>query len=196
MSEKEAIEKGKKRMKDSKDPVHDYKHAENVAEHGFKILKSLKEEGWRTDTEIDENLIYLCAFWHDCYKALFEKKTFLNEVFEGVNSAKITERELKPLLSEKRLNMVLHAIKNHNNLPYLLFSGKKMPILTRVLIEGDTIDAKNLERKKKVCLCPRSFMHKILVFFGEPVLSILQKIYIKSSYAKCQLSLMSNKKKL
>lgn len=195
MEEKEAIERGKKRMRESKDPVHDYRHAQNVAEHGFKILESLKNDGWEIDDEVDGNLIYLCAFWHDCYKALFERKTFLNEIFEGINSAKIVEKELKTLLDEKRLGMVLHAVRNHNNLPYLLFSGKRMPILTRVLIEGDTIDAKNSQRKKEACLCPRSCMHRVLVFFGEPVLNILQKIYIKSSYAKCQLSLMNNKKK-
>ncbi len=184
MDEKKAIEMGREWMRKSKDPIHGYEHAKNVEKHSLEIFKSLKENSWEVDDEIDENLILLCAWWHDCYKALFEKKVLLNEFFEGVRSAEIAERELKDLVSRKRLGMVLDAIRVHNNFVYLLFSGKRLPILTRILIEADTIDAKNYERKKKRNSSPRSFFHKVMIFFAEPVVGVLQRIYIKSPYAK------------
>ncbi len=195
MNENKAIEKGKEWMKNSKDPIHDYEHAENVEKHSLRVFESLKENGWEIDGEIDENLISLCAWWHDCYKALFEKKTCSNELMEGVGSAKIVERELKGLVEEKRLKLVVSAVKNHNNIFAFLLLGKKLPILTRILIEADTIDARNMERKRKRCLCKRSLVHKIGVFFAEPVVFLLQRIYIKSPYAKCHLNSMYNKKK-
>ncbi len=195
MNEQKAIEIGKERMKVSKDPIHGYEHAQNVATHSLEIFKSLKEDDWKIDTEIDENLILLCAWWHDCYKALFEKKVLLNEFLEGVRSAEIVQRELKGLVSEKRLKMVVDAIKVHNNVVLLLLSGKRLPVLTRILIEADTIDAKNIERKKRRNSSPRSFFHRVMIFFAEPIVSVLQRIYIKSPYAKCRLNSMNNKKK-
>ena len=195
MDEKLAIQKGREWMKKSKDSTHDYRHAKNVENYSLEIFKSLKESGWNINPEIDENLILLCAWWHDCYKALFEKKVLLNEFLEGVRSAQIAEKELKGLVSEKRLEMVLDAIRVHNNFVYLLFSGKRLPVLTRILIEADAIDARNIDRLKKRNSSPRSFFHKILIFFAEPVVYFFQKIYVKSPYAKCQLSLMNNKKK-
>jgi hypothetical protein len=184
MNEQKAIELGKEWMKKSKDPIHGYEHAENVAKYSLEVFKSLKEEGWEIDSEIDESLILICAWWHDCFKALFEKKTFLNEIFEGIRSAEIAQEELKNLVSEKRLSLIALAIKNHNNIPYFFFSGKRMPTLTRILIEADAIDAKDKERKKKRNLSPRTLFHKIIVFFAEPTISLLQRIYIKSPYAK------------
>ncbi len=184
MDEQKAINTGKEWMRKSKDPIHGYEHAENVERHALGIFQSLKEGGWEIDEEIDENLILLCVWWHDCYKALLEKKFFLNELLEGIKSAKIAEKELKDLVLEDRLKMILDAIRVHNNFLFLLFKGKKLPLLTRILIEADAIDAANLERKKKRNSCSRSFFHKIAIFFAEPILKILQKIYIKSPYAK------------
>lgn len=195
MDEKLAIQKGREWMQKSKDPIHGYEHAQNVASHSLEIFKSLKESGWDVNSEIDENLIFLCAWWHDCYKALFEKKVLLNEFLEGVRSAQIAEKELKGLVPEKRLQMVLDAIRVHNNFVYLLFSGKRLPLLTRVLIEADTIDAKNHKRKERGNSSPRSFFHKVMIFFAEPIVSVLQRIYIKSEYAKCRLNSMNNRKK-
>lgn len=195
MDEKKAIEMGKIWMKNSKDPIHGYEHAKNVEKYSLEIFKSLKEDGWEIGNEIDENLILLCAWWHDCYKALFEKKVLLNEFLEGVKSAQIVEKELYGIVSDVRLKMVVKAIRVHNNFLYLLFSGKRLPILTRILIEADTLDAKNYERKKKRDACSRSFFHRVMISFAEPVLEVLQKIYIKSSYAKCHLNLMKTKKK-
>lgn len=192
--EEKAISKGIFLMKSSKDPVHDIRHAENVAEHSLKIYSSLKNSGWDCDG-IDENLILLCAFWHDCFKAGCEVKTFFNEVFEGVRSAEIVGRELSGLVEEERLSLVLKAIRNHNNVFFVLFSGKRLDILTRILVEADALDAKNPERKKLRESSRRSMFHRFVVFFGEPVVEIMQKIYIKSDYAKCHLRSMNNKKK-
>ncbi len=192
--EKKAIEKGREWMLKSVDPVHDIVHAENVAEYSLKIYFSLKESGWNVE-EVDENLILLCAYWHDCFKATCEKKTFLNEVFEGVKSAEIAEGELRNFVSSERLSLVLSAIRVHKNFFVLLFSGKRMNILTRILIEADALESKNYERKKLRNSSPRSIFHRIVVFFGEPVVEIMQRIYIKSPYAKCQLRLMTNKEK-
>ena len=188
MDEKKAIENGKNWMEKSKDPIHGYEHAKNVEKHSLEIFKSLKENSWEIDSEIDENLILLCAWWHDCYKALFEKKILLNELLEGKRSAQIAKKELSGLVPGKRLEMVLDAIKVHNNFVYLLFAGKSLPILTRILIEADTIDAKNYERKKKRNSSPRSFLHKVVIFFAEPVVDVLQRIYVKSPYARKCLS--------
>ncbi len=196
MDEKLAIQKGREWMKKSKDSTHDYRHAKNVENYSLEIFKSLKESGWNINPEIDENLILLCAWWHDCYKALFEKKVLINEFLEGIRSAQIAEKELKGLVSEKRLEMVLSAIRVHNNFLYILFSGKRLPVLTRILIEADTIDAKKGERKERIkSYSSRSFFHRVVIFFAEPILRILRRIYVKSPYAKCQLGLMNNKKK-
>jgi hypothetical protein len=195
MDERKAIQMGRERMKISKDPIHGFEHAKNVEKYSLEIFQSLKKEGWEMDSEIDENLILLCAWWHDCYKALFEKKTLLNEFFEGIRSAEIAQEELKGFVSEKRLKMILDAIRVHNNFLFLFFSGKKLPILTRILIEADTIDSKNIERKKKRNSSPRSLFHKVMIFFAEPVVSFFQSVYIKSPYAKCHLNSMNNKKK-
>ncbi len=196
MDEKQAIQRGKEWMKKSKDSTHDYRHAKNVANYSLEIFKSLKENGWNINSEIDENLILLCVWWHDCYKALFGKKVLLNEFLEGRRSAEIAQRELKELVSEKRLNMILDAIRVHNNFPYILLSGKRLPILTRILIEADTIDAENDERKERIkSYSSRSFFHRVVIFFAEPIVKILRRIYIKSPYAKCQLGLINNKKK-
>ena len=184
MDEKKAIEKGKEWMKNSKDPIHGYEHAKNVEKDSLKIFASLRDDGWKIDSEIDENLILLSVWWHDCYKALFEKKVLLNEFVEGKRSAEIAQEEIKGLVSEKRLKMVLDAIKNHNNMPLILFKGKNLPILTRVLIEADAIDARDCERRKKRNFSPRTFFHKVLTFFAEPVASLLHRIYIKSTYAR------------
>ena len=196
MDEKKAIQKGKEWMKNSKDSTHDYRHGENVATYSLEVFESLKKNGWEIDSEIDENLILLCAWWHDCYKALFEKKVLLNEFLEGIRSAQIVEKELKDLVSEKRLKMVLNAIRVHNNFLYILFSGKRLSVLTRILIEADTIDAKKDKRKERIKnYSSRSFFHKVVIFFAEPIVSFLQRIYIKSPYAKCQLNSMNSKKK-
>ncbi len=195
MDEKKVIEMGKLWLKNSKDPIHGYEHAENVSKYSLKVFESLKEDSWEINSEIDENLILLCSWWHDCYKALFSKKTFLNEILEGIRSAKIIETELKDLVCEKRLRLLVSAVKYHNNILFLLFSGKRMPILTRILIEADAIDAKNIERLKKRNLSKRTIFHKIAVFFAEPTVSFLQRIYIKSSYARCRLNLTKIKKK-
>jgi hypothetical protein len=184
MDEQKAIEMGRERMRISKDPIHGIEHAQNVEKHAFEILNSLKDDGWEIDEEVDENLILLSVWWHDCYKALLERKFLINEFLEGFRSAKIAEEELKAFVSEKRLKMVIDAIRVHNNFVYLLFKGKNLPVLTRILIEADAIDAANIERKKKRNACSRTLFHKIAIFFVEPFLKFLQKIYIKSPYAK------------
>ena len=184
MDEKKAIEKGKEWMKNSKDPIHGYEHAKNVEEHSLKIFQSLKDDAWDIDSEIDENLILLCVWWHDCYKALFEKKVLLNEFVEGKRSAEIVKEEIEGLVSEKRLKRVLDAISHHNNIPKIIFKGRSLPILTRILIEADGLDARNEERRKKRNASSRTFFHKALIFFAEPVMDILHRVYLKSSYAR------------
>jgi HD superfamily phosphodiesterase len=194
LKEKKAIEKGMEWMMKSVDPVHDIVHAENVADHSLKIYSSLKESGWNVE-EVDENLILLCAYWHDCFKAGCELKTFLNEVLEGVRSAKIAQEELKNLVSSERLSLVLSAIRNHNNILFLFFFRNSLPALTQILIEADALDAKSFSRVKLRNSSSRTFFHKAGVFFAQPVVNFLQGKYIKSPYAKCQLRSMTNKEK-
>jgi hypothetical protein len=185
--EKKAIEKGKEWMRKSKNITHDYVHAKNVGEYGLKIFKSLKDVGWSLESEIDENLILIAAWWHDCYKSTFDKIFLLGEFMEGIRASKIAEKELSGLMEKKRLNLVVKAIRNHNNVPYLLLMGKRLPILTRILIEGDTLDAKTHYRKKKREGQSMTWVYRIAQYVLEPSLNFLQKIYVKSPYGRERL---------
>jgi HD superfamily phosphodiesterase len=189
MDEQKAIEMGKVWMKKSTNPGHDFEHAENVEKHALEIWKSLCEMGWCEEDEIDETLIVLCVWWHDCYKALLKKRSLLSEFVEGVKSAQIVEKELSGLVSAARLKKVSDAIKVHNNVLFFLLSGKKLPLLSRILIEADTLDAKTISRKKRLQFPRQSFPHRIVVLLADPILSMLQRIYIKSPYARKCLSI-------
>ncbi len=184
---KKAIQKGQDWMKKSVNSSHDYKHAENVADHSLEVLRSLREEGWRDISKVDKELALIVAWWHDCYKALHSKKKVYIELFEGIGSARIAKKELGELLSSEDLAQVLSAIRWHNNFPYLLLAGKRLPLLTRALIEADTVDAHFSIRKAKSCEQEKTIMHRILGTILEPILVFLQGIYIKSPYAKIKI---------
>lgn len=191
--EEELIAKGKEWMSKSVNATHDYEHAESVAKHGLRVFKSLQKEDWFNDQEVDENLVLIAAWWHDSYKALYSKKTVIGEFREGFGSAKIFKNYAKDFLPERRLSMVVSAIKHHNNFLYFFLKGKKLPILTRALIEADAISAQDSLRKKKDNLQDRTFFHGVLSFFSEPFFDIIQRGYIKSSYAKIKIAELKQK---
>lgn len=185
-NEEKALEKGKKWMRNSKNITHDFSHAENVAKHSLQVYKSLKEDGWVGD--LDAKLILITAFWHDCYKATYKRSNVFSEIFEGVYSAKIVERELERLVSPERLKIILRAIKMHNNFIYFLLVGKRMPFLTRVLIEADAIEGSNVQRKKKNAKQEKTIFYIIIQSLTQKVFYIIQKRYVKSSYAKSKIN--------
>jgi hypothetical protein len=182
-----AIEKGKEWMRNSVNHSHDYRHAENVAHDSLKVLESLREEGWKNSSKIDEEIVLVVAWWHDCYKALHSKEKIYVEFFEGIGSAKIVKRELEKILSGEELNQVLSAIRWHNNFLYFLLAGRKLPLLTRVLMEADAIEAHNPKRKDKSNVQKKKFVYISFVDLVEPILNSLQSIYIKSPYAKIKI---------
>lgn len=179
-----AIQLGQEWMKKSVDPVHDYYHAKNVEYHGIKIYESLKRNGTKFHKLIDEDLVSVIAWWHDCYKATRADKSFVKDVKEGVESAKIVEKELKEYLLPEEMMLVLEAIKIHNN-PFVTFiKGRKYGGLMQILMEADAIDGKNPERRKKNFENVFSVIDIGYYLFFDFVISILQLFYVKSKYTK------------
>ena len=189
--EQKAIEKGKDWMKKSKNPTHDFEHAENVAKYAFEVQESLRSVGWNVE-EVDKELILLAIWWHDCFKALRGDKKVIDELLEGFKSAKIAKEELEGLVEEERLEKVLYTIKMHNNLPYFILAGKRMPLLMRILVEADAVDGKDPKRKKRDKKQKRSFFHRVSETILDPIYTILQKVYIKSEYAKMKIKELKN----
>jgi len=186
-SEQKAIEKGKDWMKRSKNITHDFKHVENVSEHAFKVFESLKEQGWKVEDEVDENLILLSVWWHDSFKALKGDKRVVDELVEGLKSSKIAKEELEDFVEKERLEKILYAIKMHNNIPYFILAGKRMPLLLRILVEADAVDGRDPERKRRGTKQKRSFFHRVGESILDPVFTILRRVYIRSEYAKMKI---------
>ncbi|HVX92708.1 MAG TPA: hypothetical protein VHA74_01180 [Candidatus Dojkabacteria bacterium] len=148
MNELKAIELGKIWMRNSLNKGHDYEHASAVEKHGLAIYKSLKEDG-RLKPNIDEELVSLVAWWHDSYKARLKYPTIKALIFEGYESEKIVEKELKNYLSKDRLAIIKDAIRYHNH-PWIYFVlTNKFNQLRQILLEADNIEVfseKRLDR--------------------------------------------------
>jgi hypothetical protein len=140
--ELQAIELGKEWMRNSKNTLHDYTHAQNVAEHSLKVLESL-----RGDVTIDENIALLAAWWHDCYKATMKMDSLYSVFFEGKESEKIMRREVAGLVSEEVLDKVGEMIRNHNiPAPFFVLFRRNYTLNFRVLYEADYIEGFNPDR--------------------------------------------------
>ncbi len=186
--EEKAIEKGKNWMKKSKSLTHNYTHALNVSKHSLEIFKSLRESGYEESENIDESLILITSWWHDCFKSLSSKNTVYGELMEGFESAKIVSNELKDLVEQERLKMVLKSIKHHNNFIYFLLKGKRMDLLTRILIEADAVDEQEHSRRERKKLEEKTLWYIVLRSCVEPFFRKMQKKYILSEYAKCHMN--------
>jgi hypothetical protein len=165
--ELEAIEKGKEWMRRSVNMVHDYRHAENVSKHSQEVFNEFRKKG--LVVEEDRNITLLAVWWHDSYKAQFERENLLyGLIFEGAESAKIFKREVGHLLSEDVLKKASDIIKYHNfQTPLFLLWRSKYTPLFRTLYESDYMEGYNSTRIKE--------SRQVYGFFFE----LLSKVYFK-----------------
>jgi HD superfamily phosphodiesterase len=138
--ELKAIELGKIWMKNSINKGHDYEHAQNVEEYAVKILKEFKDLETIPE-EVDEDLVKLAVWWHDSYKSRIKGLSIYALFFEGREAGKIARRELSKYVSKRRLDLVVEAIKMHNNFVLSILVTKYYPPLLQILMEADNIEA-------------------------------------------------------
>lgn len=136
------VEKGKKIMKDSLNPNHNFVHANNVYNHAFEIHKELGG--------IDFGYVEIACWWHDAYKSKQRSNTIYAVFFEGYESSKIFKNEMRGILDESSINLISNAIFNHNIPPVLLMILGRYDSLTQILVEADNIDSLSLERYHQV----------------------------------------------
>ena len=145
MKESKAIELGKIWMRNSLNKGHDFEHGSAVEKNALAIYKSLKEDG-RVKPNIDENLVSITAWWHDSYKARQKYPTLKTLIFEGYESEKIVDKELKDYVSKDRLALIKDAIRYHNH-PWLYFVlTNRFNQLRQILLEADNLDVFSTKR--------------------------------------------------
>lgn len=169
--EQEAIELGRIWMKKSFDEVHDEKHVTMVEKHALEVFHEMQKRKEFLD-DIDENLVLLAVWWHDCYKATLCQETWDSVMNEGERSAEIAENELSSYLTKDRLDKVLTAIRYHNKPYFYMPKRRKLTKLGQILIEADCLDGyrknRNPNSKNRPSLGDmfRGFVISSLVYWG------------------------------
>jgi len=186
--EQESLELAKIWMKKSIDPMcHGYDHAQKVEENILKIYEEYKQKGLKGLETIDENMILLTVWWHDCFKAQWPNGKIKYYFIEGEKSAKIFEEQNKDYISDERRKLIYHAIWCHNQIwRYRLFHWRK-PVLVRLLQEADSIESVNTFRLKKSLKKKRKIFMKffnvflyvfiVVYLFFYPMTKSARKIY-------------------
>jgi len=164
-NEKKIIELGKIWMKNSVNPNHNYEHASEVLKHSLNILKEF--EG------IDRSIVEIAVWWHDAYKSRQKRNTIYAVFFEGYESSKIFEKEMKELLDVDSIQLISKAIFNHNTPPVILNILGRYDTLTQILIEADNLDSMSLSRYHNV--------HKSFPDWLIYVIVRMYKVYIEIS---------------
>ncbi|MBD3329881.1 HD domain-containing protein [Candidatus Dojkabacteria bacterium] len=176
--EQEAIELGKVWMKKSKDPTHDYGHAQRVTQNALKVFEELKENQPERFKEIDPGLVKLLGWWHDCYKARFEKASFRDLFIEGRESELIFRDEMKNYLKPERLEKVAYAISNHQKVFLYVFRFGKIPPLLRIIFEADGLDAMRRDRHKMIIGQNPNIFRKLFSFGMHQFMTIFYKLFL------------------
>lgn len=185
--ELKGIELGKIWMKNSVNRGHDYEHAMNVEEHAIEIYGELKKIGV-LPKDIDENLVKLAVWWHDSYKARIKGGSLYALFFEGREAAKITRKELGKYISKKQLELLIDAIKMHNNfIIYFLFT-KNYPPLLQILLEADNIDAMSEVRFNRMYSPMDTGVLKLLFKINQYLLLFWLNLLPKSKYIEEKLN--------
>lgn len=183
LSDQQIIEAGKRWMKESKDPCHDYEHAETVEKHSIQILKEYQSKNNPQFADTDENLVRIAAWWHDCYKATQSKSSFYSVFNEGVEAAKIFRMEFEGKMERSRLKLVAEAIEGHNKVWKFRFKINKINPVLRVLLEADGVETIVSERAAKQT-AKDSLLYKVFSFFVKYGLICFYLVYPFSAYAK------------
>lgn len=140
LSDQQIINIGKQNMRESKDPTHDYTHAETVEKHCLNIIAEYKAKQNPQFAQVDENLLRIAAWWHDCYKATQAKPTFHALFNEGDEAEKIFTKELSGKMDPTRLAIVAEAIKGHNKVWKFRFNLTRINPVLRILLEADGVE--------------------------------------------------------
>ena len=176
IDEQKVIELGKIWMKNSINKTHNFEHAQNVLNHALKIYPQFKD--------LDENLVEIACWWHDCYKSRTKKDTFESIFLEGIRAVKIFENEIGNRMDQERKKIVAQAIKRHSNFLWIIFNRKGMNNLDIVLFESDQLEQFNDIRAsngKKVRQSP--FVNVLLVIM-RPFLQNVLRVRAVSTYTK------------
>lgn len=140
LSDAEIIRLGKEIMKGSIDPVHGYSHAESVEQNALAVFHELLEKSPAQVAGIDEDLVKIAAWWHDCYKAQFNDSFLYSTFNEGKRSAEIFRQMFSDKMAMDRLEKVANAIRYHNEVWKFNFRVKKINPLLRIILEADGVE--------------------------------------------------------
>jgi hypothetical protein len=184
--EARAIELGLEWMRRSVDPGHDIRHALNVEEHALRSYASLAAVGRISDDSIDEALVRICALWHDAFKATQEKPSLYNALVEGVRSSRIVREQLKGLIREDRLKLVLDAVAFHN-VPWLyafrFMCPGRLTTLGLILVEADSLDSFDGRRFWEQWRALPDIVNRSSLILFHAVKYLTMPTFLRSGYA-------------
>lgn len=176
--EQEAIELGKIWMKKAKDLTHNYGHAQRVTQNALKIFEELKETEYDRVKDLDEGLIKLMGWWHDCFKARHEKASFRDLFVEGKESERIFRDEMKNYLKPDRLEQVAYAISNHQKVFLYVFRFNKIPPLLRIIFEADGLDAMRKDRFRMIQKQAANIFRKIFNWGMHQFMTVFYTVFL------------------
>jgi hypothetical protein len=140
---------GKRLMHKAHDKhVHGHTHAKKVQQNCAEILAELQvSEPDKYSIKDIDLMVETAAWWHDSYKRLQKTGSLYALFHEGEEASKIflANKDAKDLPEAER-DMIAQAIKVHNS-PYLFtFAWRKMPPVTRILLESDGVETVKRDR--------------------------------------------------
>jgi hypothetical protein len=134
---------GKRLMHKAHDKhVHGHTHAKNVQQNCANILTELQEvEPDKYKIKDIDLMVETAAWWHDSYKRMQRHTSFYGLFHEGEEAAKIFQKneftKQLPVLEQK---MIADAISIHHQPYKYLFTWKKLPPVSRILVEADGVE--------------------------------------------------------
>jgi hypothetical protein len=168
---------------------HGHDHAKKVLENSEKILIELQQAEPAKYKIIDiDNMMYTAAWWHDCYKRMFNKFSLYAIFNEGQEAEKIfIANEHSLMLPASELKQIAHAIRYHHQPWKFMFNWKGSPALTRILLEADVVESINIESFKHRSFRTSNIVIKlfyitleiilITFYFLMPLTKAARKIY-------------------
>ena len=131
-------------MEKSKDPLHGLNHI-------FRLKDSYDEFNKDTGVKTDGGVMLHSIVYHDTFKAANPRaksgiRLIWDEIYEGLGSSKIFQKEAKNVKLDKDLiNQVVYAIRKHSFFNFLPRVTKE----AKLLFDLDELEFWNLDRFKK-----------------------------------------------
>jgi len=171
--EQESLDLAKIWMKKSIDPnSHGYDHAVKVESNALKIFDEYRKRKFPDIESVDENMIKLAVWWHDCFKAQSPNGYIRYYFIEGEKSAAIFEEQNKELIIDERRAKIYQAIWEHNKIwIYRIFFWKR-PMLVRIIQEADSVECVHTSRFKRSLKKKRIFIVRIFNILLFPFLIV------------------------